>query len=69
MTTTTAIALLAAGLAPSICGLFRWIAWLRLVRHVHDTAGHEALRHLPAVAAAFRTGRVTAHTARKAREP
>lgn len=46
------MALLAA--VPSVCALMRWLGWLRLVRHFHDRSGPEAVRHLPAVARAYR---------------
>lgn len=39
---------------PSVCALLGWLGWLRLVRHFHDHSGPEALRHLPAVARAYR---------------
>lgn len=39
---------------PSVCALVGWLRWLRLVRHFHDRSGPEAVRHLPAVARAYR---------------
>jgi hypothetical protein len=39
---------------PPVCALLGWLLWLRLVRHVHDSSGPDAIRHLPAIARAFR---------------
>lgn len=41
-------------LTQSLCGLLGWLGWLRLVRHVHDTSGAAAVRHLAVVASAYR---------------
>ena len=38
---------------PSLCGLIKWCLWMRLVRHVHDRSGAEALKYLPPVARPF----------------
>jgi hypothetical protein len=57
---------LAATAVTPACMLLGWIAWLRFARHVHDKSGPQALKHLPAVAQAFRerpcTGRPPSRT-------
>ena len=47
------MSLLILVVAVPVCALLRWVCWLRFVRHVHDTSGADAIRHLPAVAHAY----------------
>jgi hypothetical protein len=46
--------LMLAVLLQPLCRLLAWLGWLRLVRHVHDTSGADAVRHVLPAAAAFR---------------
>jgi hypothetical protein len=47
--------LILAVLLQPLCRLLAWLGWLQFVRHVHDTSGADAVRHVLPAASAFRS--------------